>query len=210
MPSLLAHLSPAEQRQLLDDLNYLNMAEIQSICEQHKIPYAIWVETAEGQQRKTGERDRKGVVLARLRKFLRTGKIAPETCFRAAVVCFDPPGKDLSPKDKLFYGQYDKKNRAIFALLKSLTDDAFEDGAIARILAREYWGAGQAPTFEEFAAAWRKARSEHTRPNPEWAFLSDRAKQTAGAHWKKLRREKSKKVISVLRKSRHRARVYAK
>lgn len=200
MPSSLAHLSPAEQQQLLDDLNYLNMAEIREICEKHKIPYVICVETPDGKSRKTGERDRKGVVLERLRLFLRTGRVGQETCFPADVVRFDAATKELVANDRLFYGRYDKNNRQMVALLKSLTKGAFQNGAVARILAREFWAAGKAPTFQEFAAAWLKTRAEHTRPNPEWAFLTDRANKTAGRDWKKLRNQKAKKVLAALSK----------
>jgi hypothetical protein len=76
----------------------------------------------------------------------------------------------------------------------------FEDGAIARILVREYWSRGEAPTFRKYAAAWLRARKEHTKPNPEWAFLSDRAEKTAGAEWKKMRARKAKKVMRLLGK----------
>jgi hypothetical protein len=42
------------------------------------------------------------------------------------------------------------------------------------------------------------ASREHLRPNPEWAFLSDRASKVAVADWKKLRRQKAAKVLKVL------------
>ena len=76
----------------------------------------------------------------------------------------------------------------------------FEDGAIARILARKYWSRGEAPTFRRYASAWLQARKEHTKPNPEWAFLSDRAEKRAGAEWKRVRARKAKKVIRLLGK----------
>jgi hypothetical protein len=50
------------------------------------------------------------------------------------------------------------------------------------------------------AAAWVRASREHTRPNPEWAFLSDLANQTAAKNWKKLRKQKAKKVLEILDK----------
>jgi hypothetical protein len=40
--SLLSALSKIEQRELLADLNYLNMGEIRGFCKKHSIPYAIW------------------------------------------------------------------------------------------------------------------------------------------------------------------------
>ena len=39
---------------------------------------------------------------------------------------------------------------------------------------------------------------EHTAPNPEWAFLSDRARNTAGPDWKKMRAKKAAKVLKIL------------
>jgi hypothetical protein len=198
MASLISHLSKDVRRTLLADLNYLNMGEIKSFCRKHEIPYAIAIETRDGKRRPSGEYDRKGVILERVRHFLKTGAIQEETYFRAAVVCFDPLPKKWAAGDRLFYGQYDKTNRAMIGVLKELSGGSFEDGAIARILARDFWASGTAPTFREFAAAWRKAREEHRRPNPEWAFLSDRAEQKAGADWKKVRNEKAKRVIETL------------
>jgi hypothetical protein len=198
MASLISHLTKDVRRQLLADLNYLNMGEIKSFCKKHEIPYAIAIETRDGKRRSSGEYDRKGVMLERVRHFLKTGVIQGETCFRAAVVCFDLLPNKLAAGDRLFYGQYDKTNRAMIGVLKELTGGEFEDGAIARILAREFWASGTAPTFKEFAGAWRKTREGHSRPNPEWAFLSDRADKTAGADWKKLRVKKAKRVMKTL------------
>jgi len=139
-------------------------------------------------------------MLGRVRHFLTTGAVPPETCFPAAVVCFDPSRQPLAADDQLHYGQYDKGNRALMSILRDLTDGKFRNGAIARILAREFWSRGEAPTLEAFAAAWVRAAREHTRPNPEWAFLSDRANQSANKNWKKLRNQKAKKVLEILDK----------
>jgi hypothetical protein len=188
----------AISKELLDDLNYLNIAEIKSFCDQHAIPYRIAIESKDGRRRTTRDDDRKGVMLDRLRHFLQTGVVLEETCFRAAVVCFDPLPEKLTAKDRMFYGQYDKTNRAMAALLKDLTGGRFKDGAIARILARNFWTRGKAPTFREYASAWLQAVKEYTRPNPEWAFLSDRAKKTAGSDWKKLRAQKAARVVKML------------
>jgi hypothetical protein len=47
MPSLISFLPRSEQLTLLDDLNYLNMDEIREFCDEHKVPYTIWVERAD-------------------------------------------------------------------------------------------------------------------------------------------------------------------
>ena len=59
MPNLIPHLSQAEQRELFDDLNYLNIAEYRSFCDAHAIPYTICIETAGGGRKKTRDTDRK-------------------------------------------------------------------------------------------------------------------------------------------------------
>jgi hypothetical protein len=194
--SLLAKLPREKQEQLLDDLNYLNMAEIKSFCKRSSIPYRITIETEDGSTKITNEEDRKGVVLNRIRAFLQKGMIPGKTRFNARIVCFDPPPAKLTPD--VFYGRYEKSNRQMIALMKELTDGQFRDGAIARILAREFWTRGKAPTFKEFAAAWLQAVREHTTPNPEWAFLSDRTRGTAAKDWKKLRAKKAANVLKRL------------
>jgi hypothetical protein len=197
--SPIAKLPKEERRQLLDDLNYLNMAEIKRFCLRHSIPYRIRIEAEDGSTKPTREEDRKGVVLNRIRTFLQKGMIPEETRFNARIVCFDPPRAAFTPNDRLFYGRYNKSNRQMMVLLKGLTNGQFRNGAIARILAREFWTRGKAPTFKEFAAAWLQAMREHIGPNPEWAFLSDRTRGTAAKDWKKLRARKAALVLRRLK-----------
>jgi hypothetical protein len=198
MPSLIAALSKEERQELTDDLNYLNTSEIKSFCQRHGIPFEITIEARNGSKKKTGEDDRKGVILDRIRHFLRTGIVQKETCFSAKVTDFGTLSDELGPEDRLFYGQYDKANQRMISLLKALTDGKFRNGAIARIAARDFWSRGEAPTFCRFAAAWMLATKRHNSPNPEWAFLSDRALGKAGSDWKKLRQKKAKKVLRTL------------
>jgi len=197
-PIAFSKLPKGEQKELLDDLNYLNGMEIKSFCKRHSIPYKIAIETGDGGRRTTKDVDRKGVMLNRIRHFLKTGVVLEQTCFPTAVVCFDPLPDKITQDDRLFYGQYDKKNRRLIALLKSLSNGQFENGAIARILAREFWSKGEAPTLREYASAWIQASREHTKPNPEWAFLSDRANKLAVSDWKQLRANKASKVMKLL------------
>jgi len=196
--SPISMLPEKAHQELFTDLNYLNTAEIKSFCKRHSIPYTIAIESNNGRRRKTNEDDRKGVILDRIRHFLKTGTVLKETCFPAKVVCFDASPEKLSPGHRLFYGQYDKTNRAMITLLKALTQGEFRNGAIARIVARDFWSRGEAPTLKEYASAWLQAVKEHNRPNPEWAFLSDRARGTAGPDWKRLRAKKAAKVMKML------------
>jgi hypothetical protein len=186
------------RRELLDDLNYLTTGEIKRFCKRHSIPYRIAMETADGRRRSTSEDDRKGVMLGRVRHFLKTGTVLAETRFRTSVVCFDALPEKLAATDRLFYGQYDKSNAELIVHLKTLTGGKFRNGAVARILMRDFWSKGEAPRYGEFARAWLKASDEHTAPNPEWAFLSDRKRKTAGPDWKKMREKKAARVLQIL------------
>jgi hypothetical protein len=198
MPSLLSHLDRVTQKELLDDLNYLNMGEIKTLCKDRSIPYTIWFETENNDRRNTFESDRKGVILSRLRHYLKTGSVLDPTCFPASVVCFEKLSKMIKSTDNIFYGQYEKKNAAMIALLSKLTDGEFKDGATARILLNEFWRKGVAPTYQEYAVAWLEAKLNHKRPNPEWAFLSDRADGKDTKDWKQLRAKKAKRVLQIL------------
>ena len=199
MPSLISSLNKSEQRELLEDLNYLNMGEIKTFCERYCIPYAICIETGNG-PRKTSDTDRKGVILNRIRHYLLTGNALNGTCFPATVVCFDNLPNNIKATKRLFYGQYDKKSNAMISLLERLTNGQFRDGAIARIVAREFWSKGIAPTYQEYAQAWITAKENHKRPNPEWAFLSDRSDRKDIANWKQLRARKAQQVLKILNK----------
>jgi hypothetical protein len=198
MASLISKLSPAAQRALSADLNYLNLAEIKAYCRERGIPYSIWIETADGRRVKTREDDRKGVILERIRAYLNTGTIPDATCFPASVVRVDAPPQKPKASDRLFYGHYDPQRPALISLLVKLTGGKFRHGALARILAREFWSKGVAPTYTEFAAAWLDVQANHTRPNPEWAFLSDRSDGKETADWRRLRTSKAKKVLGIL------------
>jgi len=186
-----------ERQRLLDDLNYLNISEVKAFCKRHTIPYAIFIKTTQG-MRRAGEDDRKGIVLTRVRHFLQTGTVLPPTCFPESILAAGPLPANPRPADRLHYGQYDKRNGAMLAVLASLTDGQFRHGAVARILARDFWSRGCAPTLEEFASAWLHATRTSPRPRPEWAFLSDRASGTAGKNWKAARARVARRILPVL------------
>lgn len=202
MPSLIAHLGRRAQRELLDDLNYLNLGEMRVFCRKHGIPTAIYIETGSGERRRSKDTDRKSVVLDRVRIYLKTGLVPEATVFRAAVVRLEGLPGNPGPRDRLYYGCYDKHDPKMIELLRDLTDGAFRSGAVARILAREFWTAGVAPTFAEFAREWQAASTRGLGiaegDHPEAAFLTDRAKGDAGADWKTKRAQIAARVQEVL------------
>lgn len=203
MPSLISHI--VDRQQLLDDLNYLNMDEIKSVCDRSGIPYRIWILTSDGRRRRTNELDRKGIILDRLRRYLVTGIVSDPTFFPAKVVSSEAAKVNIKATDRLRYGQYDKKSATMMALLQSLTDGQFKDGAIARILINEFWRNGKAPTYQQYAKKWLQVQTERSQPNPEWAFLSDLSAGKDVTDWKQQRVKKARRVLKVLKSLQQRA-----
>jgi hypothetical protein len=196
--SALDKLNPAERAELLANIYYLNMRELHDFCAAHQIPYAIFFEGEDGRVRKSRDLDRKGIVIDRVVHFLTTGNIKPRTVFIKSVVRFDAKRNSPAEADRVYYGSYKDTEPQMLALMKHLTGGQFEAGAISQEVLRGCWTRGEAPTYREFARLWLKAREDHTKPNPEWAFLSDRAKGTAGADWKQLRNRKASAALALL------------
>lgn len=62
-----------------------------------------------------------------------------------------------------------------------------------------FWTRGKAPTFEEFARAWTKAKAEeHRLLTPEYAYLTDLRHKRADGDWKALRTAKAKSALATL------------
>lgn len=185
---------------MLRDVTYLNMQELKRLCDAYGVSYAIHFEQG-GRIIRSRDFDRKGIVIDRLVGFLKTGAIGPATLFPASVVSSAKPRGAPKEDDRVLYGGYRNRDPATLRLMKSLTDGKFEFGAIAQEVTRACWSKRRAPTYAEFARLWLKAAADHTQPNPEWAFLTDRAKGRAGADWKKVRTGKAANVLALLKKA---------
>jgi len=197
---LLAGLAPEEQRQLLDDLNYLNLQEIRSFCDRHGLPYRILVEAPDRSRRTaTRDTDRKPVILDRVCHYLATGDVPAATTIPAAIARPREPGRALGPTDRLYYRWYDKTDPTVIGLLQDLTDGRFRNGALARVLLMEHWTRGEAPTFAEFADAWLAATNgRRDLLSPEYAFLTDLRQGDAGADWKARRAARARRALELL------------
>lgn len=200
MASLLGKLTASQRTELLKNIYYLNMQELRAFFDAHAIPYAIYFEGDDGRVRKSRDADRKGIVIDRVLHFLNTGTIKPRTVFAKSVVCFEPIRSAPKEIDRILYGQYKDSDPNFLKLMKHLTGGTFEAGAISQEVLRACWTRGEAPTYREFAQLWLQARAEHIQPNPEWAFLTDRAKGLARTDWKQLRIRKAAAALALLKK----------
>jgi hypothetical protein len=199
MANFLSQLTTSERARLLEELNYMNLEEIRGFCSARAIPYRIVAESSNGKVKATKDTDRKPIVLARVRRYLRTGKVGQPTRISAQIVREENPPARLGPRDRLYYRWYAKEFAGVLRLLRDLTAGRFKDGAVARILAMEFWTRGEAPTFEEFARSWTKTKAEqHQLLTAEYAYLTDLRHQRADGNWKALRKAKAKSAQETL------------
>ena len=180
-------------------MNYMNLEEIRGFCSEHGIPYRIVAEYPHGRVKATKDTDRKPIVIARVRRYLMTGDVGRPTRISAQIVREKKPPARLGPRDRLYYRWYAKEFAGVMRLLRELTAGRFRDGAVARVLAMEFWTRGEAPTFEEFARSWTKAETEeHRLLTPEYAYLTDLQHQPAAGDWKALRSAKAQSALKTL------------
>lgn len=199
MPNLMGILTESERAQLFSELNYMNLSEIRGFCTAHGIPFKIMAESPDGKVRVTKDTDRKPIMLSRVREYLKTGNVGQATRIRAAIVRNEDPPRRPAPHDRLYYRWYAKEHAGILRLLRELTDGKFRDGAVARVLAMEFWTRGEAPTLEEFARAWTKAKSQEQQLlTPEYAYLTDLKRKEAGDDWKAVRKSKAASALRML------------
>src|SRR5262249_32634515 len=112
----------------------------------------------------------------------------------------DPPARP-GPRDRLYYRWYAKEHQGVMRLLRDLTAGRFRDGAVARVVVMGFWTRGEAPTFEEFARSWTKAKTEeHQLLTPEYAYLTDLKHRRADGGWKALRTAKATSALKTLAK----------
>jgi hypothetical protein len=141
----------------------------------------------------------KPIVLARVRRYLATGRAGQPTRIPKAIVREENPPARPGPGDRLYYRWYAKEFKGVMRLLRQLTGGRFRDGAVARVVAMEFWTRGEAPIFEEFARSWTRAKAEeHRLLTPEYAYLMDLQNQRIDGDWKALRKAKAKSAIETL------------
>jgi len=67
-------------------MNYMNLEEIRGFCSARGIPYRIVAEYPGGKVKATKDTDRKPIVLARVRRYLRTGQVGQPTRISVQIV----------------------------------------------------------------------------------------------------------------------------
>src|SRR6476620_4301563 len=99
MSNFLSQLTTSERARLLEELNYMNLEEIRGFCSARAIPYRIVADSSNGKVKATKDTDRKPIVLARVRRYLRTGQVDQATCIPSIVVRDEHPPSRSGPRD---------------------------------------------------------------------------------------------------------------
>lgn len=172
MPNLLTQLTKDAQARFLAELNYLNLAEIRGFCSDRGIPYKILSEYPDGEMKVTKDVDRKPIVLARVRDYLATGRVGPPTCIPAEIVRQGDPPARPGPGDHLYYRWYSKEHTGVMRSLGDLTDGRFRDGAVARVLAMEFWTRGEAQPSRSSREPGPKPKASSTAYLPRNTLIS--------------------------------------
>ena len=159
----------------------------------------ILAEYPNGKVKVTKDTDRKPIILARVRHYLKTGNAGSPTRIAAKIVRDDKPPATPGHRERLYYRWYAKEHTGIIRKLQELTDGQFRDGAVARVIAMEFWTRGEAPPLEEFARAWTKADADRDwLLTAEYAYLTDLQRDQAGSDWKSVRKAKAASALRTL------------
>jgi len=195
--NLLSQLTKDEQARLFEDMNYMNLEDIRGFCSARGIPYKVVAEYPNGKVRTTKDTDRKPIVLARIRRYLATGDAGRATRIPADIVREENPPARLGPRERLYYRWYAKEHQGVIRVLRELTAGRFRDGALARVLAMDFWTRGEAPTLDAFARSWSNATTADLL-TPEYAYLTDLKHQRADGAWKAMRTAKAQSALKTL------------
>src|SRR5262245_64706785 len=131
MPNYLSQRTKSERARLLEELNYMNLEEIRGFCSARAIPYRIVAESPNGKVKVTKDTDRKPIVLARVRRYLRTGQAGQATRISALIVREENPPARLGPRDRLYYRWYARESEGGMGVLRDLNRGRARGGAAA-------------------------------------------------------------------------------
>ncbi len=123
-------------KEILEDMNYMNLAEIRSLSDVLGIPYKILYKKG-NRFCKTSTFDRKDVLLERIRSYATTGKLPDPTVLAEKIVDLGPIPAKPKETDLIKFGQFKHGHKGIEGLLEKISDGAFKDGAIARDVLRD-------------------------------------------------------------------------
>lgn len=183
-----------------NDIYYLNISELKSICDAYSIDYIIYEQTGPNIFKKVGT-DRKEIMIKKILNKIKG--IKPITSIIPLKVINHNEIKTITHTDKVYYGQYKSTNTKILKYLKANTDSTFHFGPIAIKILYDKWLLGKLITYKSFAKLWLKEYNKSLKngPIPEWRYLTDLYNKVISRdEWKEYRKVKAKKMITLLKR----------
>ena len=104
-----------ELNYILSNLLYLNLHELQVICNKFGIPYHIYIEK-NNDIIKTNEKDHKIIIINNIKSYLINNKIPQKTIYKNKIINYDTL-ININENDIIYYGQYKTTNKLILKRL---------------------------------------------------------------------------------------------
>lgn len=182
---------------------YLNMKELVSFCKYVGVDIDIYVQKKDNMDNiilvKTGETDRKEIIVDKILKFISEKKVS-KTVIPLAMISNKKLPNKLSKYDFVYYDQFKNGNKKILKLMKSLTDDKFKFGSVSVILLKDSWTKRKRPlTYQQFAKLWIiQYKKDNNVIRPEWKYMTEISKGMDRDQWKTVRNRVAKEVLNNL------------
>lgn len=153
-----------------DYIYYLNISELQNICNKFNITFDIYLQTNDNKLIKSGYKDEKKRMIENIRMYSNNKK--PKlTVYKKNIICYAELDH-IKSNDYVYFGQFKNGDKKILKLMLSLTNDKFKFGSIGIDILRETWKKNKLITYHEFANKWIK-RNNNKKIKKEWKYLTD-------------------------------------
>lgn len=172
----------------MNELIYLlDMTSLKKICDNLKIDYNTYIKTDDG-LKKTGETNHKEFIINDILFYIKNDDIPPKTIYNKNIQCNDKTD-DLTPSNKVYYGQYKTTDKNILKLMKNLTNNKFKFGAISQKIIKSYWKKNKLITYKKFAELWCNENDQGDVKYKELAYNQFMKKYGSKDEWKKKKEE---------------------
>lgn len=176
------------------------MEEIGIITDRFKLPVCISYQNQKNETVKSSQVESKCYLLDKIYAYMNGERTFEPVVYSQAVVSFSEFKESYSQADFLLYNDFKSTNKALIAVLKEMTGDAFYFGAIAFLEAHKLWRENKKITLKEYSELWADALNNHVKPLNEWAYIREMQNGMSKREWKIHRQQKSDMVIAQLLK----------
>jgi len=192
-PGYVAQASTREKQIIFDNIYFLKISELKSICFNRDIPTNIYY-YKEGLLKKSGRVLHKKLLIKNILKHVE-GKEIQKYVLNENMVNFETLKKPKA-NDYVYFGQYHSSRSE--KLLSKLTDGIFKKGYVSFMILHKLWRAGKQFTYKQFAKAYIKNKSKFEgKEHKEWAYINHIKENHTAVDWKSKRKLIAKEVMAI-------------